>query len=55
MIVYKDGLKFEGLFENNIHTIAGSGSCKDEAGNEVGCEPLIEASTPQKLKTELQS
>ena len=33
----------------------GEATYTDEDGNEVGCHRLIEASNPQKLKTELQS
>ena len=55
VVAYGGGIKGGALNNFKSMAIAGSGSCTDEDGSEVGCHRLIEASTPQKLKTELQS
>ena len=55
VVAYGGGISGGALNNFKRMAIAGSGSCTDEDGNEVGCHRLIEASTPQKLKTELQS
>ena len=55
VVAYGGGISGGALENFKSMAIAGSGSCTDDDGNEVGCHRLIEASTPQKLKTELQS
>ena len=55
VVAYGGGISGGALNNFKSMAIAGSGSCTDEDGSEVGCHRLIEASTPQKLKTELQS